>query len=647
MSRIVDTYSKDYPMIEGSPCTNYNAEDEFLYQINRCFPNIFHFDVLSRKGKETRIDCLLKGSFLGDKYSNNFFYVYVFILYEGGRRRKYDDELRTQLGSHLVWTPDLSTLKPATNFRDNSSIGLMNQECYCIGIYKQDEECHDVVFVGMPAEVLCKSETEIINPTSTFQTHGEMFVREAFLEGVKLHQKTFTASSTYNLFLFKPEYLLYYMKQRDEIHIGDIDRANAIVSNIKKIATNLIINEEDKEFDYKGSYLSAVRTKPFLLLAGISGTGKSRIVKKMAFNSCPEVEDFQDDLTSPGNYQLIEVKPNWHDSTEVLGYESEIEGRHYVVTPFIKFLVKAMSFPEIPFFVCMDEMNLAPVEQYFAEFLSVLESRKLVDGKITSEPLVKADVFKQKYDSKHDIFVKLGLKKIPTSVGKAENDKLGENATTEAFERQDIVDELKNNGLRLPQNLIIVGTVNMDETTHQFSRKVIDRAMTIEMNIADGIEPFKDFFNNKEELRYRNEPISKDFFLCNFVQAPEAMESDLLKEADCEYLKTNVPLKLSELNTALKNTPFKIAYRVQNELVLYFASLRQENSEVSSENLFKTALDGILMMKVLPRIEGDEDLLENPLQELANYTQDLPQSAIKIEEMKERLERAHFTSFWP
>lgn len=397
-------------------------------------------------------------------------------------------------------------------------------------------------------------------------------------------------------------------------------------------------------------FLSAFRTKPFLLLAGISGTGKSRIVKKMAFDTCTADDDnaLQQDPTSPGNYQLIEVKPNWHDSTEVLGYESEINGLHYVTTPFIKFLVKAMCFPHTPFFVCMDEMNLAPVEQYFAEYLSVLESRKLINHEITSEPLIKADVFNKKYDPCHDIFIELGLDKVAKSVGTKENSKLGEDATTESFVRQDIVDELKKNGLRLPQNLIVVGTVNMDETTHQFSRKVIDRAMTIEMNIAEGTQPFTDFFANQEDLTYRKEPLkplNKDLFLPRYVQASEALS--VLKDEDRNYLTVNVPLRLSELNEALNFTPFKIAYRVLNELVLYFTSLREEDENAETEELFTTALDGILMMKVLPRIEGDEDLLEKPLNDLASFTQNLTRSNAKIEEMKQRLNRVHFTSFWP
>lgn len=392
---------------------------------------------------------------------------------------------------------------------------------------------------------------------------------------------------------------------------------DAVIQDLSKAKTNYSPSA------LSTSYLTAMRTKPFLLLAGISGTGKSRIVKQMAFESCPDIPALRSDKTAPGNYELIEVKPNWHDSSELLGYESEIGGPHYVVTPFVRFLVKAMRYPDVPFFVCMDEMNLAPVEQYFAEFLSVLESRKLLsDGTITSEPLIKADIFSKYADQLHrDLDI----------------------TDTETYKA--VYDRLKNDGLRLPSNLIVVGTVNMDETTHQFSRKVIDRAMTIEMNIEDAETPFKNFFEGGDALHYYDNPQPKDLFLPKVVQASEALS--ILSAEDASYLKENVPELLHSLNSALNGTPFKIAYRVQNELILYFFSLREENPDEAAEALLAQAMDAILMMKVLPRIEGDEDLLDKPLKALAQFTENYPQASRKIAEMQERLPQAHFTCFWP
>lgn len=399
------------------------------------------------------------------------------------------------------------------------------------------------------------------------------------------------------------------------------NQTNSIITKRTGL-TKTISTAEDNATNYE-DLLTAMRTKPFLLLAGISGTGKSRIVKQMAFESCPDIPALRSDKTAPGNYELIEVKPNWHDSSELLGYESEIGGPHYVVTPFVRFLVKAMRYPDVPFFVCMDEMNLAPVEQYFAEFLSVLESRKLLsDGTITSEPLIKADIFSKYADQLHrDLDI----------------------TDTETYKA--VYDRLKNDGLRLPSNLIVVGTVNMDETTHQFSRKVIDRAMTIEMNIEDAETPFKNFFKGGDALHYYDNPQPKDLFLPKVVQASEALS--ILSAEDAAYLKENVPGLLHSLNSALNGTPFKIAYRVQNELILYFFSLREENPDEAAEALLAQAMDAILMMKVLPRIEGDEDLLDKPLKTLAQFTENYPQASRKIAEMQERLPQAHFTCFWP
>lgn len=399
------------------------------------------------------------------------------------------------------------------------------------------------------------------------------------------------------------------------------NQTNSIITKRTGL-TKTISTAEDSAANYE-DLLTAMRTKPFLLLAGISGTGKSRIVKQMAFESCPDIPALRSDKTAPGNYELIEVKPNWHDSSELLGYESEIGGPHYVVTPFVRFLVKSMRYPDVPFFVCMDEMNLAPVEQYFAEFLSVLESRKLLsDGTITSEPLIKADIFSKYADQLHrDLDI----------------------TDTETYKA--VYDRLKNDGLRLPSNLIVVGTVNMDETTHQFSRKVIDRAMTIEMNIEDAETPFKNFFEGGDALHYYDNPQPKELFLPKVVQASEALS--ILRAEDAAYLKENVPRLLHSLNSALNGTPFKIAYRVQNELILYFFSLREENPDEAAEALLAQAMDAILMMKVLPRIEGDEDLLDKPLKALAQFTENYPQASRKIAEMQERLPQAHFTCFWP
>ena len=397
------------------------------------------------------------------------------------------------------------------------------------------------------------------------------------------------------------------------------------------------------------SYLSAIRTKPFLLLAGISGTGKSRIVKEMAYASCPDEGDLREDKTSPGNYCLVEVKPNWNDSTELLGYETVLDGGNYHLTKFVKFLIKAMQHENVPFFVCLDEMNLAAVEQYFAEFLSILESRKDVDGTIKSEPLIPAAIF-EKYQQKlhKELFPTKDSSNTSTGAGCYTTD-----GTAVYLHRT--YAKLMEEGLRIPRNLIVVGTVNMDDTTYQFSRKVIDRAMTIEMNEVNLNNMFD--IEKPDALSYREDVVDKGWFFAPFAQSNNALqqmnnERELLAKkikATIGQTDADGTTTSDSLEAILGKTPFRIAYRVVNELILHFYALRcWENKETEFEELYNKALDNILMMKVLPRIEGNEDLVKEPLAQLATWTEvAYPKANAKIVEMRERLERSHFTSFWP
>ncbi len=395
------------------------------------------------------------------------------------------------------------------------------------------------------------------------------------------------------------------------------------------------------------SYLSAIRTKPFLLLAGISGTGKSRIVKEMAYASCPDEGDLRKDKTSPGNYCLVEVKPNWNDSTELLGYETVLDGGNYHLTKFVKFLIKAMQHENVPFFVCLDEMNLAAVEQYFAEFLSILESRKDVDGTIKSEPLIPAAIF-NKYDNKllKELFPSKEKQEKGTGYPIVDEELAPYSNTTYEI--------LREEGLRIPCNLIVVGTVNMDDTTYQFSRKVIDRAMTIEMNEVNLNDMFD--IGKPDALSYREDVVDKGWFFAPFAQSNNVLqqmkdERELLTEkikATIGQTDADGTTTPDSLEAILGKTPFRIAYRVVNELILHFYALRWEDKDAEFEELYKKALDNILMMKVLPRIEGNEDLVKAPLAQLATWTEvAYPKANAKIIEMRERLERSHFTSFWP
>ena len=421
--------------------------------------------------------------------------------------------------------------------------------------------------------------------------------------------------------LFRPEYIYYYIHNFVENEAMDDACSN-------ETYTETITIDPIEVTPIMKNFIEALKTKPFLLLAGISGTGKSQKVKELAFLTCPKDGVLNADSTTPGNYCLIEVKPNWHDSTELLGYYSNLTEK-YTITPFLHFVHKAAINPNVPFFVCLDEMNLAPVEQYFAEYLSVLETRTMKDGKIETAELLSKKLFESCSEDRGYTDAEL-----------------------------DVLRYLKENGLRLPENLFVIGTVNMDDTTHQFSRKVIDRAFTIEMNGDELEEMFAD--KNAHVLDYTDTPLPLSELKPKFVKANDALADEVVGIYK-DVIIDQVPEKLKAINAILKDTPFRVSYRVQNEFVLYLSTLllKRKDEDSVDELINKTALV-ILLEKILPRVQGDEKLLStadgNVFTDLRNYVKEnlkckdetgvFSEVIAKLDEMDKRLSNTYFANFF-
>lgn len=433
-------------------------------------------------------------------------------------------------------------------------------------------------------------------------------------------------------------------------------RFDGIVSLKPQNTAHLPEKTDLKSEEY--SYISAIKTKPFLILGGFSGTGKSQKVKELAFATCPCDGVLNVSETSPGNYLLVSVKPNWHDATDITGFRSSVN-RNYYVTDFMRFLVKAKQYEEqhIPFFVCLDEMNLAPVEEYFADFLSVIESRKkCADGRIVTDAIVPASVFNDAdYADDFNIFQKLGLEPTNPEWKADEINALPVNEQVQAFVRQDIVEELKRDGLTIPSNVVIIGTVNMDDTTNSFSRKVIDRAMTFETVVG---KFGKDYFESDVALHYIKNPRKGELFLSDEVRATQMIEEGRFVLTDDEQEK--IVNFINNINEDLEGSPFKISYRILNETILLYRSKKRIEEIMKAEGgfeesvVFKTDLntifDDILMQKVLPRIEGDYEKCNKCLTKLSTRAEDNDwvKSLEKIEFMIKRFgnDKSGFTTFW-
>lgn len=461
--------------------------------------------------------------------------------------------------------------------------------------------------------------------------------------------------------------------------ITDLKELLQIYKDLEEFNYEALLEEEDfsqtKLIKEPLSIQSLLLPKPFLLLAGISGTGKTRFVREQAKTSGQFAE----------TYCLTSVRPDWHEPSDLLGYISRLNGAaEYITTDVLQFIAEAwrgiadsgltIEVQEgedqgerlvvagdrdeldkvLPYWLCLDEMNLAPVEQYFADYLSVLETRewRWTDDSFTysSDALLK-----------------------PATINEvADKEKLREALGFDGTQYDELWAHIYQYGLGIPFNLLVAGTVNMDETTHGFSRKVIDRALSFD---------FGAFFPNDYNAFFTPTSFNKRL---SYPIWSNASKADLANTFDDDGAKTLA--FLSAVNAVLKNTPFELAFRALNELLLAVAS-----SQPQDDLTLKAVWDDFMMCKVLPRIEGDTDKLTTSdgkalLVELStvladqlapiwlasdtdetNQRPDLYREKIvadgatdeekviripcrskeKLQWMSDRLASATFTSFWP
>lgn len=253
----------------------------------------------------------------------------------------------------------------------------------------------------------------------------------------------------------------------------------------------------------------------------------------------------------------------------------------------------------LPHFVLLDEMNLARVEYYFSDLLSLMETKRRDDnGRIISDPVIERE-----------------------ETGK----------------------------LTLPDNVYFVGTVNMDETTHPFSKKVLDRANTIEYN--EVVLNHFDFLAKEHSEQVEPKSIRNKQLAARFLTLKDAYPGN-------EEMIHKTTEKLMEINRYLEPIQAQFAYRVRDEICFYM--IYNEQAGLLDRD---TAFDYQLLQKILPRIAGNDVLTEKVLQDLfqfctGHYWEDnrdlehvlaearYPKSAKKIAHMIRKNQVEGFTSFW-
>ena len=232
-------------------------------------------------------------------------------------------------------------------------------------------------------------------------------------------------------------------------------------------------------------FFSLIQTNDLIVLAGDSGSGKTNLVKSFA------------DAVG-GVAKIIPVKPSWTSAEDLLGYYNPLQ-KKYLRTPFLDAIIEASRNSEVPYFICLDEMNLARVEYYFSDFLSLLEER----DRIPKIPLYPDD------ESEHVLSeLRTVISTIESLRDKNSPEKL--NSFYDILKDEEVNIELKRvfgigdkislvsyhstlrrllggvleipSAILFPSNVRIIGAINIDETTHYLSPKVLDRAHVIKFD---------------------------------------------------------------------------------------------------------------------------------------------------------------------
>ena len=355
-------------------------------------------------------------------------------------------------------------------------------------------------------------------------------------------------------------------------------------------STGLVFSSE-----FVSRFILSLLTKPFVILSGLAGSGKTQLAMMFAKWICEDIDK---------QVCMIPVGADWTNREFLIGYPNALEKGAYVKPDngALDLIIEANKNPRKPYFLILDEMNLSYVERYFSDFLSVMESEEGI-------PLMK-----------------------------------------------NCIDKEITPVIKLPRNLFIIGTINVDETTYMFSPKVLDRANTIEFSYVDLMPVINVDNESYSALNLDNSFLKTEYLLLN-----ECFDSFDDIQLYCAELQS--------INKILQQANAHIGYRVRDELIFYLVNNKKYGLLAENE-----AFDNGLMQKILPRIQGSSAAVKSMLSDLfkhcagdfSGYSEQSDnlsnrmhavlkesgrsikyrKSAEKIELMTRRLEEDGFTSYW-
>lgn len=336
--------------------------------------------------------------------------------------------------------------------------------------------------------------------------------------------------------------------------------------------------------------IASLLAKPFLILTGLSGSGKTKLAQTFAAWIS----------SNPDQYRIVAVGADWTSGENILGYPDALRAGYYCKPSngALDIILKARDNPQKPYFLILDEMNLSHVERYFSDILSVIESKQQIALHASSCAL------------------------------KSSGDETEIPAT-----------------IKFPENLFLIGTVNIDETTYMFSPKVLDRANVLEFRVS--APEISNFLGSPKSVDIDMIAGKGAEYAEAFVKASRNQDLDFLSLDDqitkAHEIAKNLNENLTEIFTALSKVGAEFGFRTGIEIFrfTFFHALLTG----TGWNL-KDAIDAQILQKLLPKLHGSERRLGPLLNVLREYCEQnqYTSSLIKIKRMQDRL-RDGFTSF--
>lgn len=389
--------------------------------------------------------------------------------------------------------------------------------------------------------------------------------------------------------------------QLEETEESFLDTPETLSELLKGIQTQLSVRGYHYEEKTLRQILLALMTEQMIILSGPSGTGKTTIVKQLA-------------SIINAKYEIIPVQPSWTDKQDLLGFYNPIR-KLYVPSAFLDCLIEAKQNEDKLYFICLDEMNLAQIEYYLADVLSI---RELEDGKLRlysdfeyEQNMNEIRWFIQRMSQEETLEIEEALRKI-------QMDSLAHYEMVTRFENLKRYSPVLN----IPQNVRIIGTMNVDGAVQALSPKVIDRSFVIPL-----------YRQESEKVasvsKIGQYDISAQYFTTNTTETPKI--SNQLREA------------VKDIQQELKNWHIEYNERVERHILLYYVAAK--NLGISTKQL----ADDITIMKLLPRIHemvDDEQLITRLIEVVERHVKDELLSKRKLEKMQQRFEQTGLYSYW-